>query len=369
MRITFIIPGLSHNGGTRVVAAYAEHLVRRGHHVTVLAAPCRRRTMRKQIKRWLNITRPNSPRGPAPFFDHLNEAIHLVTFNRPLGPGDIPEADLVIATWWETAPMVMKLPASKGRKVYFIQGDERFAAANPQDVVATWQYPMHRIAISQWLVDVVTPHLDRGSVDLVHNAVDPKQFGAPPRNKQSHPTVGVVLSEAHIKGSDIAAQAVKRAQQRLPELRLKAFGYARRIELFDLPPATTYAWNPSQQKIVETYAFVDAWLFPSRYEGFGLPILEAMACRTPVIATPAGAAPELLALGGGVLLDDHDPRRMAEAIEKISAASEHDWKQMSEAAYRTALQHTWDYATDAFEAALSRALKPPKHAEPAAFSY
>ncbi|MGC8714943.1 MAG: glycosyltransferase [Leptodesmis sp.] len=49
------------------------------------------------------------------------------------------------------------------------------------------------------------------------------------------------------------------------------------------------------------YSACDAWLFPSRYEAVGLPILEAMACRTPVIGTPAGIAPEMLSDGAGIL--------------------------------------------------------------------
>jgi len=44
-----------------------------------------------------------------------------------------------------------------------------------------------------------------------------------------------------------------------------------------------------------------------------LPILEAMACRTPVIGTPAGPAPELLGAGGGILVRPEDPADMAMA--------------------------------------------------------
>jgi glycosyltransferase involved in cell wall biosynthesis len=49
-----------------------------------------------------------------------------------------------------------------------------------------------------------------------------------------------------------------------------------------------------------------AWLYvsPSTYEGFGLPYLEALACGTPVVATPNPGSTEVLAGGGGVLCDD-----------------------------------------------------------------
>jgi len=94
----------------------------------------------------------------------------------------------------------------------------------------------------------------------------------------------------------------------------------------------------------------------SRTEGFGLPILEAMACRTPVIATPVGAAPELIGPGGGRLVANEDPASMAEAIVDIARMPEFDWSAMSDCAYETATRYTWDDATEAFERALERAM-------------
>lgn len=55
----------------------------------------------------------------------------------------------------------------------------------------------------------------------------------------------------------------------------------------------------SDERLVELYNACDVLLFPSFYEGFGLPVLEAMACGTPVVASNA---PALLALAAGVAL-------------------------------------------------------------------
>ncbi len=106
----------------------------------------------------------------------------------------------------------------------------------------------------------------------------------------------------------------------------------------------------------EIYSKCDAWLFGSRSEGFGLPILEAMACRTPVIGTPTGAALDLLPKGGGLVVKPEDPEDMARAIEHICHLSEHNWQRMSNAAYSTAINYTWNDATTLFEAALQTAL-------------
>ncbi len=62
----------------------------------------------------------------------------------------------------------------------------------------------------------------------------------------------------------------------------------------------------------------DVLAFPSRYEGFGLPLLEAMHAGTPVIAGDNSAMPEVVA-GAGLLLDVDDPDGWADAIDEIVA--------------------------------------------------
>jgi glycosyltransferase involved in cell wall biosynthesis len=83
-----------------------------------------------------------------------------------------------------------------------------------------------------------------------------------------------------------------------------------------------------------------------------LPILEAMACRTPVIGTPAGAAPDLLSQGGGIMVPMEDPHAMAQAIVDVCRMKEEEWKALSDRALETVTGYTWEDATDRFEAAL-----------------
>jgi glycosyltransferase involved in cell wall biosynthesis len=122
-----------------------------------------------------------------------------------------------------------------------------------------------------------------------------------------------------------------------------------------LPKDAEFHLRAPESKLKELYGKCDVWLFGTRKEGFGLPILEAMACRTPVVGTPAGAAPELLEGGGGILVPMENPRAMADAILKVVSMPSPDWRALSDAAYATASRYTWDDATDQFEDALKRA--------------
>jgi len=64
------------------------------------------------------------------------------------------------------------------------------------------------------------------------------------------------------------------------------------------------------------YSNAEALLFPSLYEGFGLPPLEAMACGTPVVASNRASIPEVVA-EAGALLDPSDSDAMAAAVQRI----------------------------------------------------
>ncbi|MDI6739951.1 MAG: glycosyltransferase, partial [Candidatus Edwardsbacteria bacterium] len=60
----------------------------------------------------------------------------------------------------------------------------------------------------------------------------------------------------------------------------------------------------------------DVLLFPSFYEGFGLPALEAMACGCPVVGSNLTSVPEVVG-EAGMLVDPKDDERMADAITKV----------------------------------------------------
>jgi glycosyltransferase involved in cell wall biosynthesis len=65
------------------------------------------------------------------------------------------------------------------------------------------------------------------------------------------------------------------------------------------------------------YRHADVFAYPSIYEGFGLPVIEAMACGTPVVTSTAGSLPEV-AGDAAVLVDPFDVAALADAIRRVA---------------------------------------------------
>jgi glycosyltransferase involved in cell wall biosynthesis len=88
------------------------------------------------------------------------------------------------------------------------------------------------------------------------------------------------------------------------------------------------------------YTAATVFVFPSRYEGFGLPVLEAMACGTPVVTSNAASLPEL-AGAAAFQVDPGDPRRLGAAIIAL-CVQEDLHAEMREKGLARAAQFTWE---------------------------
>jgi glycosyltransferase involved in cell wall biosynthesis len=83
-----------------------------------------------------------------------------------------------------------------------------------------------------------------------------------------------------------------------------------------VPEGAEIAGYVTREKLRELYRGARAFVYPSRYEGFGIPPLEAMACGAPVIATRTGAIPEF-AEGAAILIEPGDRDALRAALVRI----------------------------------------------------
>jgi glycosyltransferase involved in cell wall biosynthesis len=357
MRITFVSPTVNMGGGTRVMVIYARLLQQRGHSVCIVSPPPRPIPLRRQLRSLLGGRGwPKAPRSVPSHLDGSGVTHRVLERWQPIVDRDVPDADVVIATWWETAEWVNALSSRKGAKAYFIQHHEVFGYLPVDRCRATYRLPLHKIVIARWLKDLMARDYGDPTVDVVPNAVDHGQFFAAPRGKQGQPTVGLLYTNVPFKGLDVALLAVERVRGRFPELRLVAFGAEPPAPQRPLPPRTDFVYLPAQDKLRELYARCDVWLTASRNEGFNLPAMEAMACRTPVVATRTGWPEEAIIDGeNGMLAGIDDVDALAAGLEAVLGSSDEQWRRLSENARRTVATASWDASAMLFERALQHA--------------
>jgi glycosyltransferase involved in cell wall biosynthesis len=111
----------------------------------------------------------------------------------------------------------------------------------------------------------------------------------------------------------------------------------KRLGLEDLVRLVGYI---SEEELAALYGGAAVFVYPSLYEGFGLPPLEAMACGAPVVAADRTALPEVL--GRAALLVD--PREVSEFAEAILSLLDHPERrrELVEAGLRQASRFSWD---------------------------
>jgi len=355
MRITFVLQNADLAGGVRVVAIYANKLQQRGHRVTVVSTP---NPILPLYLRFHSLLHGRGWPTPAPLgpshLDGLGIDHRVLPTYRAVTNGDVPDADVVIATTWKSGLWVHRLSPAKGAKVHLMQHYETWAGYDaPRHVDDVWRLPSHKIVISKWLADLAREKFGITDASHIPNSVDTDQFFAPPRGKQSSPTVGFLYHDTPFKGVDITLRALELLRTKFANLKIIAYGRDDPKPHLPLPPGTTYIRRPEQDELRDIYARCDVWLCGSRAEGFHLPPLEAMACRTPVVSTRVGGPMDIIDDGiNGFLVDVEDHAALADRTTEVLNLSDDRWKEISSAALETAHQYTWDDATDLFEQAL-----------------
>ena len=92
----------------------------------------------------------------------------------------------------------------------------------------------------------------------------------------------------------------------------------RRKDFPELPaePGLRILGELPDEALPDLYSRALAFVYPSHYEGFGIPLLEAMGCGAPAIATNVSSLPEVLG-DAGLLVDSDSPHELAEALARV----------------------------------------------------
>ncbi|HLH60205.1 MAG TPA: glycosyltransferase family 1 protein [Ktedonobacteraceae bacterium] len=95
----------------------------------------------------------------------------------------------------------------------------------------------------------------------------------------------------------------------------------------------------SELELITLYSLADVFAFPSFFEGFGVPPLEAMACGAPVITSNTSSLPEVVG-DAALLVDPHDTNELARAITRL-IEDEQLREELRQKGYEQVKQYSW----------------------------
>ena len=120
---------------------------------------------------------------------------------------------------------------------------------------------------------------------------------------------GILNAVAELRGQGIPIHFWKAGADFTPEQR-------QFIQAHQLESRVSYLGKPEREALNQLYSAADVLVAPSIYEGFGLTVLEAMACGTPVVASNVTSLPEV-AGDAAVLVDPQDTRAISQGIAQL----------------------------------------------------
>lgn len=160
--------------------------------------------------------------------------------------------------------------------------------------------------------------------EVITNGIDTHAFKPNEQIKRKpFRIITTASSDQPLKGLTFLLQAIATLKPQFPDIHLQVIGKLKKdgqseklIQKLGIGDAISFTSGISTEKLVEHYAEASAMVCPSIYEGFGLPLGEAMACGLPVITTDGGALPEV-AGDAGLVVKCGDSDAIASKLETL----------------------------------------------------
>jgi glycosyltransferase involved in cell wall biosynthesis len=252
-----------------------------------------------------------------------------------------------VATLHDASPFVLggygddaRMPfLQAARRCARIITDSAFCA---RELAAVLPYPSERIDVVHL---GVAPPQPRESLSL-----DVKSFGR---------FVLFVGEAEQRKGLDVLAEAVRHVRESGVPIRLLAVG--RIPETTAVPDETILLGHVDDATLAALYRRCSAFAYPSRYEGFGLPVLEAMSYGAPVVASHAAGIPEAGGDAAAYVAPD-DVEAMASTLRRV-LLDETYREELRKRGDRRSAAMTWHATAEGTVAAFERALRATRDAQ------
>lgn len=347
MKITFVLPFTEICGGIRVIFEYANRLQRRGHNVFIvyplvpLHIGIKWYDWNKRLIRIWKFLNNLKRRNQVNWFNLKVNLIMAPT----LSEKHIPDGDIVVATAWPTAYYVRNYSESKGRKVYLIQHYE--IDSGPKNLVdRTYRFSFYQITSAKLTEQLLKQKFGRKVSAVIPYGINFNTFYNDNKLFNDIPRILMYYSRGPRKGAAVGIRALEIVKQRFGRVEFIMYGVRKGK---GLPGYVKFVRSSSDGQLRELYSSCDIFVYPSDYEGFGLPPMEAMACKCAVVTTNVGAVPDYTVPGKTALVSPPgDSQALARNIIRLLEDKE-ELRRISTAGYNYIKRFAWERPTRKLE--------------------
>ncbi|WCK56175.1 glycosyltransferase family 4 protein [Aneurinibacillus sp. Ricciae_BoGa-3] len=297
--IVYVLEATGVSGGIKNVFEHVNHLHDMGYRVHLFALDYQPNWfhLKVQIRK----------------FNNYQEMLHILKMMDAIK----------VATWWKTLDLVLTScdPQQGGRGIpfYLVQDiEESYYPDSPnmqEKVRQTYKTSVNFLTIADWTTQQLAERFHKQATN-VSIAIDLNLF-KPNRTYYYDPfrILACSRNSQHLKGFGITAEAVEIVYRKLSRISLFTFGPEppNRIQA-----PTRHFPVPNDTTVADLYANCGVFVQTSFHEGFGMPILEAMACGAPVVTTKAEGNEEFCINEYNCLMvDKGDVEGVANAIYRV----------------------------------------------------
>ena len=208
------------------------------------------------------------------------------------------------------------------------------------------------------------------TINIINNGLDANEF-IPIKEIKRIPfrLITTASADVPLKGLDYSLKALEILKKEFPKIHLVVIGAPKKnghterlIKKLKIKEIITFKSNLTKREISEEYSKSSISIVSSLYEGFGYPVIEAMSCGTPLVATNISSIPELVG-GYATLIDPKNEEALAESIRKILS----DYESFLEIAIK-GREHivktfNWDKIVKEYESIILKTIENFKNAD------
>jgi len=340
MKVTFVLPGGGRSGGVTCTAKSANGLLKKGHSVRLLVNK-NNPGIRSQLRNlWLRLR-----------YSHGNDGLGMFE-GKVAGFNDIEKCsfqadEIVVAAGWWAGMEMRRLQHPRIIKVHYIHG---VGFHDNDKMRAAWGENVPKIAVASYLEDVIQKTCGQRLMAVIPNGIDTEEYyPTSPENQRNG--VGTIFGSGYHKDPKTVIKVLETLQQDCPAIPQRVFGSCRRPK--DIP-RKSYCRLPSLERIREIYSRSLVWIMGSCSEGFGIPILEAMACGCAVVATDCGGPRDIIVDGeNGFLVEVGNVEQIVDRVKVLLEDGELR-RRFVEKSRETVSKFSWNSSVDQLEEALNK---------------